>query len=80
MAEDFYVKCGSILAATKAKDQEEALSAYEDAVESLDALLDAFKMPTVANATEEKYGFLCAALVIKIPNIIVISADSAVAP
>jgi hypothetical protein len=53
MAQDFYAKCGSLLAATKAKDQEEALSAFEEAVESLDALLDAFKMPTVANATPD---------------------------
>ena len=40
MAQEFYGKVGALLTAIKAKDQEEATSAYGEAVESFDALLE----------------------------------------
>jgi len=53
MAQVFYSKVSAIQLSTKSQDLEEAMSAYEEAVEALDALLEAFKMPSVANATPE---------------------------
>ena len=53
MAQEFYGKVATIQAAVKAKDQEEATAAFEEAVESLDALLAAYKMPDVANASPD---------------------------
>ena len=53
MAQNFYSKVAAVQVASKAKDQEAAMEAFEEAVQSLDALLEAYKMPSVANASPD---------------------------
>ena len=53
MAQDFYGKVAVVQDAMKGKDQEGAVAAFGEAVEALDELLAAYKMPDVANASPD---------------------------